>query len=425
MSIRLIIERTSKVFLSIALAGVFLAGSAAAEKLCVKGSISKGKVKFGTKTVASSAKCPKGYSALVDNSTFTGPGGATGATGVDGQLRVYGNGSAGAKTVSADEHLGSALAVHEALNLQYTDFTVDSGKTLTVPSGTVIRCTGTFTNNGTIVVNAGTYGANARGLFTNNDYEEARAPAHPGISGRGAGDGSWTNLPSGSGDVLGGAGGLGLDSVQAAFLLKPGSFGGGAGAAGGPSVLTLSAFPPVVLDVNWGSSGGGSFVVVAKNGIVNKGAISANGSTGFGGGGGGGGGVVILASQTSVSAAVGSAIEAKGGAGQNAVGFHIADLSVGDVGAVGAGGGGGGGIVHLIAPTVSSNGTITVTGGAKGSTSGVTAGSAMRFGGGGGGACGGTGGQGGSISAAGAALEASAGNDGVYFVNQVDPTSLL
>lgn len=48
-------------------------------------------------------------------------------------------------------------------NFQFTDFSVAAGVTLTVPSGTVIRCTGTFTNNGTIVVNTGAPGGSADG----------------------------------------------------------------------------------------------------------------------------------------------------------------------------------------------------------------------------------------------------------------------
>jgi hypothetical protein len=52
-------------------------------------------------------------------------------------LRIYGNGAAGAKTVSANENWNTTPPD----DLQFTELTVDAGQTLTVPSGTVIRCT--------------------------------------------------------------------------------------------------------------------------------------------------------------------------------------------------------------------------------------------------------------------------------------------
>ena len=68
--------------------------------------------------------------------------GAMGTAGADGQLRIYGDGSAGAKTVNAAENWNTTPA--NAVNLQFTDFTVNAGNTLTVDSGMVIRCSGTF-----------------------------------------------------------------------------------------------------------------------------------------------------------------------------------------------------------------------------------------------------------------------------------------
>lgn len=48
---------------------------------------------------------------------------------------VYGNGSAGTRMIAVNTVLADA-------NQQYTSLTVDAGVTLTVASGTVIRCTG-------------------------------------------------------------------------------------------------------------------------------------------------------------------------------------------------------------------------------------------------------------------------------------------
>src|SRR5262245_37476721 len=77
-----------------------------------------------------------------------GTPGTPGAAGADGQLRIYGNGSAGARAIATDED----WTLTPVDDPQFTDFTVNAGVTLTVPSGTVIRGTGTFTNNGKIVV---------------------------------------------------------------------------------------------------------------------------------------------------------------------------------------------------------------------------------------------------------------------------------
>src|SRR5262245_28730335 len=77
-----------------------------------------------------------------------GDQGAAGAPGADGSVRVYGNGSAGARTISADESW--LEGGNPPANIQFTNFTIDAGVTLIIPSGTVIRCTGTFTNNGTL-----------------------------------------------------------------------------------------------------------------------------------------------------------------------------------------------------------------------------------------------------------------------------------
>src|SRR6185436_15592993 len=85
-----------------------------------------------------------------------GTNGMDGAAGGDGQLRIFGDGSAGAKTVAADEVWTGLTA---PTNPQFTDVTINAGTTLTVQSGTVIRCTGTFTNNGMIVVSVAAAGA--------------------------------------------------------------------------------------------------------------------------------------------------------------------------------------------------------------------------------------------------------------------------
>src|SRR5204863_7637363 len=75
------------------------------------------------------------------------PAGPQGPARTSGKLRVF----RGTRTVDS-----SGALIDD--NNQYASFTVPSGVTVTIPSGTVIRCTGTFTNNGTIVVDPGAKG---------------------------------------------------------------------------------------------------------------------------------------------------------------------------------------------------------------------------------------------------------------------------
>src|SRR4029079_14004030 len=106
-----------------------------------------------------------------------GPSGPAGMQGTAGELRVYGDGSTGALTrepaPSSDES-----------SLQFTDFTIPTGVYVFVGSGTVIRCTGSFTNNGTLLVGDGAEGSRCC-VPTNHSLELASRGAHPGNS-RGA-----------------------------------------------------------------------------------------------------------------------------------------------------------------------------------------------------------------------------------------------
>lgn len=393
------------------LLSALLCGSSYADKVCLKATVKGGKVSFTKKSVVSGA-CAKGFTEIVDTATLRGPTGAagaagatgaigntgaTGAAGSDGQIKVYGDGSAGVKTISADTSLADA-------NLQYTDFTVNSGVTLTVDSGTIIRCTGAFTNNGTIQVLTGTIGGRLISSLTGGDTSRffGYVPAHPGVTLGFASSGEFGN----SGTARsGGEAGDPLTTQQARQLLKPGHFGGGAGSAPGMNGV-------------YGGNGGGAFVVLAAGGLVNAGLINADGNVEFRGpdiaGGGGAGGVVILASKTSITNSIAGVISAKGGAG-----------AVGDL-RTGSGGGGGGGIVHLLAPVVTNSGALQVNGGAAGAV-GPSITESERGGGGAGGSCGGLGGRGGRVpqTIPVTAESPEAGSDGQTFLSSLDPTALL
>jgi hypothetical protein len=298
---------------------------------------------------------------------------------------VYGDGSAGAKTISSPETLSDATST-------YTDVVVNSGTVWTVPSGTVIRCTGTFTNNGSILIQNGAIGGRNVGLDTTTLFP-SYTPPHPGVSVRAAASGE-------SGDTanvrVGGYEGIGLSEYQSSLIRYPGPFAGGGGAGGSSS----------------GGSGGGSLVVLCDGAITNNGLISAPGQGGSLGTGGGAGGVIILGSRTSAISSAGSFILADGAGG--------GDSTI----STGPGGGGGGGIIHLLAPAVNTTGaTISVQGGSYGNGDNPLS-ALPRSGGHGGGGCGGSGGKGGNALNTDPGI-ALGGSDGHIIYSLVDPTPLF
>jgi hypothetical protein len=300
-----------------------------------------------------------------------------------------GDGSAGAKTVSANEILSDT-------NTMFTDITINSGVTWTIPSGTIIRCSGNLTNNGTINVIPSGIG----GLFTGTDTDtlavSATVPA-PGISLRAPAAGE---LGDSNSNRSGGAGGLGISEIQAANIRTPGIVAGGAGAGF------------FSLDNSDGAGGGGLAIICNKN-ILNNGVISANGNDGnTSSRGGGGGGVIILASKTSAVSSADSVISATGGDGGRATS------------STGPSGGGGGGVIHIMAPDVNTTGAlVSVDGGTAGVIS-TTVSATIRGGGSGGGASGGNGGKGGTLPLGQSTPDpASNGSAGHIIYSLFDPMS--
>lgn len=384
---------------------------------CIKATskTKKGTVQTTLKTVTRTGACrrgeisavtgPQGIPGVQGIQGETGPQGVQGAqgpqgdTGADGQLGIYGDGSAGAKTITGV----ASVTVNSYPNLQFTDVTIDPGATLTVPSGTVFRCTGTFTNNGTIVIQTSAKGA-ARNTVQGTILLPAIRPAHPGITLLAAGNGE---AGDSSAFRYSGSGGTGLGAVSANQIRYPGAkFGGG----GGLGDLLGN-------NTSRSGDGGGSIVVLCRGAITNNGIITADGEDGNGSleGGGGGGGAVVLASKASVTSASGSTISAKGGAGLSAGADHAPS------------GGGGGGLIHLLAPVVTTTGaTLAVTGGAAGASGAIGSVTANpRSAGGGGGGSVGNGGSGGNVSTDGEGRVASSGISGQTFLTVVDPTALF
>jgi hypothetical protein len=355
---------------------------------------------------AAGAQGPQGIQGPAGAAGAQGAAGATGpqgAPGADGSLRIYGDGSAGSHTLADAESLwvgADPPALSE--NLQFVDFTVPAGIVLIVPSGVVIRCSGTFTLRGTISVGES-------GQSTGTSIGPGSVPVvaprigtpFPGISSRIPMTGEFGDATV---DRLGGLGGGGLWPLQARSLLRPGPSGGGGSGAG---------------LFSWG---GGSLTVLAKTGIVIAAgaSITARGSdagvtqpTAAGGAGGGGGGVIILASRGSI--AQHGTIDASGGAGAPSTPASA------------HGGGGGGGIIHLLAPAIDvSGGTLRVNGGSIGSISGPIT-ETLRSGGQGGGGSGGIGGNGGIASAGPnhTPWSGESGQPGYALQSRLDPTSLF
>jgi hypothetical protein len=304
-----------------------------------------------------------------------------------------GDGSAGTLNIAANTDWTSTFPT----NTSFTDCTIAAGFTLTVPAGTVIRCTGGFTNNGTISVAS----------VGNNGYFFIYA------------QGSNTMQQQGIGDAYSQAG---EPSYSRDFGTTPTILSGGFGSSGIPQAVAVSSWNRFRMGGSAGSahqagsssSGGGLLKIMARGAIANTGQITADGTVGSQGGGGGGG-IVVMASLVSVTNASGASIDANGGAGGA---FQSNN---------GAGGGGGGGIVVMVAPTIDNAGTVNVAGGAAGTpnpTAGAVA-SAQSSGGGGGGACGGNGGNGGQVLSTGEANAASDGLEGYVIELLANPATML
>jgi hypothetical protein len=303
----------------------------------------------------------------------------------------WGDGSAGDLTVAVSGILGVTVATDS--NFQFRDFTVEPGVTLQVASGTVIRCSRKFLNQGNIVVLQGEHGGTAHG--------GGRAPAGQGVAHRAPGYGAVGDL---NGNTLGGESSRGLSEAEARSLRHVGPSAGGAGGSSG----IFGA----------GGLGGGSFTVLARRGITNFGMIHADPAFPVGlispGDGGGAGGVILLASRHFVTNL--GLITARGANGEDG------GAAVGYV--AGGGGGGGGGIVHFLSPEIDA-GKVNVDGGFGGAASGPSP-FFQHSGGGAGGACGGDGGAGGGVPpGTGGSHAGHPGDAGYLLETKVDPALLF
>ncbi len=308
--------------------------------------------------------------------------------------RFYGDGSAGDITINVDTDWSTTPID----NLNFQNVVISSGVTLTVPAGTVIRCTGSFVNNGTIRVLENGLGGRVGYTydFTSerlNRQARVASPGDTGVSSTPGDAGAYSGLQKG-------LGGKGIPRSVAAGSFMQFRWGGGAGSG--------SRYP--------GGRGGGLVKIQCRGAVRNtaSGTIDATSNYYASGSGGGGGGIVVLASQDSVTNE--GTIDVSGAPGGSSDIYRIAGPS----------GGGGGGIAVLVAPSVTNVGNITVDGGNAG-TGNVSAadGTTWRYAGGGGGGSGGAGGSGASLDAAGVSTAATAGEDGYVLEIQADPSTMM
>lgn len=317
---------------------------------------------------AAGATGPAGPTGLTGS---TGPMGPTGATGPPGSPIVHGDGSDGDMTIAASVDWRTSPP---SGSLQFNNFIVNAGQTLTVPSGLTIRAAGAVNIAGAIVVSA--YAAT--NISTAGDTGDC--------SSVGA-----TQAVSATPVTGGVAVGTAIARQLVNQILK-----GGGGGAGTPGFAGLGGGSLRILAA-------GAVTITATGSITADGTPGANGSLSANSGGGGAGGILVLASATSVTNA--GLLSASGAAGGNGTTVPLPR---------GAGGGGGGGIIHFLSPS-NTAGTLIVNAG-NGGINGAPTGQP-----GSGGACGGNGGG----SAVGAATGGN-GSPGLTFMTTVaNPATLI
>ena len=213
----------------------------------------------------------------------------------------------------------------------FNNLTINSGVTLTVPSGVVIQIAGNFVNNGTIVVLTGT----------------------PGTRWFGSADGGFprvTGLAYGARQAYN-------SSEEFRRLKDFGPLGGSNGGLG--SFVGTSTI---------GGAGGGTMIIKASGNITNTGTINALGGDGVDlsgsdtrpGVGGGGGGFLLFVANGNITNS--GTVNVSGGAGGDAGGNSNSR----------GGAGGGGGLIHYVATNANSvAGTNTISGGVIGSDHGT------------------------------------------------------
>lgn len=273
-------------------------------------------------------------------------------------LAVFGDGSDGAVTFDGTTTVLGLAPSSNVYTLTRDIFLADGSSvasTATIKTvGFRIFCNGTLTNAGTIHNNGNAAVTSTAGAITNASGSlgigTAGGAGGVGNNAGSAGTASTAGFPGGTGQ--GGAGGG--DGTHTAA--SAGAFTALAAANGGARHL-LSLITGMIFGTQ--TSGTASLVSLFSGGTGGGGGGGDN-SDATGGGGGGGGGVLVLAAQGLVNSGT---ISANGGAGAD--GSSAAHNA-------GGGGGGGGGVVAIIYGSKSGSGTVTAAAGAGGAKAGAS-----------------------------------------------------
>jgi len=373
----------------------FVASSAsAAQKICLR--VDK-KFKTTRRVVAPTARCPKGFTELINTETIlsgvsaqvgaqgiqgpkgeTGPAGAQGPKGDQGVQGLPGTGTIGSifgDGSSGDIVFPVGISEFDQFKL-YANVTVPAGAIVRVPHGSTLRALGTLTVDGILEVQDGGQGGVVlpRDGVDGSSIGAAVTPPATSANFRPAGAGNTAAACLtgcvGSGGVASPAEPYSLQSLRNIIRVSVNLFGGGGGGSLGGR----------------GGNGGGSAAFYAAQGIIinGGGSVVANGLSGLNGGGGGAGGLLIFASNGSFQS-LGN-ISVSGGNGSP----HTIDSA--------PGGAGGGGVVNILAPSISIS-SVNVSGGSVSPAAQQNAISApwRSSGGGAGGSFGGSGGDGATL----------------------------
>ncbi len=330
------------------------------------------------------------------------------AIGVKSQTFNYGTGNISANpagfntagTFAGYTIVGNDLTVTGSINMpagtyNFANVTINAGATVTVPTGTavpmIIRCTGSFVNNGDFRANGGN-GANATNSATAAAAGQGCAGGtNGGVGGAQSGGGTHPAAfqTGGNGVNFGSSSGRGLRMCNPTTNNYPswgGSGGGGgaygtAGANGGNAIgvgtgcntggsggsvygsadLLTSAGAPAAFQSLGQTTAGDRWILGGSGGGGGGGTQSILTSARAAGGGGGGGGGAVQITANSITIGSGAWIRARGGNGGNGT------VSTGGNAGGGGGGGGAGGTINLqYMSTYTNNGTLQVSGGIGG-----------------------------------------------------------
>ena len=292
----------------------------------------------------------------------------------NGRIRIWGDGSDGARTVS------SSTTIDEAAKL-YTTFTLNSGVTLTASErGMTIFANESITINGTIDCSGkGTLGeigsVSVPAVGGNGGGNVGGHAGGVGANSSGAAEAAYVSTgKSGGSGGAGGGGGFGSTGG-----LKLGGAGGAAGTVFNGNAFTAKNYKIFITFLTtpalYGAGGGGGSSGGGGGGGGDSPAAGGNGATGNGGNGGNGGGYVVLiaplitiASTAVINTNAANGTNASGTGSNGSNGTNNSEGGGGGGGGNGGGSGGNGGAILFLSDTLTeaAGSSLTIAGGTGG-----------------------------------------------------------